>query len=170
MSRSRLVTYLRGDRSKLKARDRYLVSAIDGDWCEIRKFSGSQLRAFAYRIKRHECYRVPDESPILPHHTRPPEEDGGSEADIEQLGTLVLTLPVPPDELMLPAQYNMRGCSSDSTTQSYAQHMEETPIYDSTNPIPKLPNAAEHAPDELIAPCISERIRKQPIHLQDYVL
>ena len=44
------LVYLHGDRSKLKARDRYLVSAIDGDWCEIRKFSGSQLRAFAYRV------------------------------------------------------------------------------------------------------------------------
>ena len=118
-------------------------------------------------FRRHECYRVPDESPILQHHTRPPEDDGGSEADIEQLGTPVLTLPVPPDELMLPAQYNMWGCGSDSTPQSFAQHMEETPIYDSTN---LIPNAAEHAPDELIAPRKSKRIRKQPIYLQDYVL
>ena len=38
------VVYLRDDRSKLKARDRYLVVRVDGNWCEIRKFVGRQLR------------------------------------------------------------------------------------------------------------------------------
>ena len=51
--------YLYVDRNKSSARDRYLVVSVEGAWCNIKKFSGSQLRNTSYRVKRSECYKVP---------------------------------------------------------------------------------------------------------------
>ena len=48
---------LHGDRDKHKGRDRYLVVAKDGEWCNIKKFCGSQLRKNAYRVK--QFFKVP---------------------------------------------------------------------------------------------------------------
>lgn len=53
------IVYLYRDRDKNKARDRYIVVSIDGNWCFIRKFSGSQLRSSSYKVKLSECYLVP---------------------------------------------------------------------------------------------------------------
>jgi hypothetical protein len=50
--------YLHNDRSKLHARDRYLVVSVEGDRCNIRKFTGSQLRSSSYRVKLVECHAV----------------------------------------------------------------------------------------------------------------
>ena len=52
------LVYIVSDRSKSQARDRYLVTSIDNNWCYIRKFSGSQLRASSYKVKLSECYLV----------------------------------------------------------------------------------------------------------------
>jgi hypothetical protein len=55
-----------GDLVYLHARDRYLVVSTDNAWCYIRKFTGSQLRNMSYKVKRSECYKVPNQSPSLP--------------------------------------------------------------------------------------------------------
>ena len=52
------LVYIVSDRSKSQARDRYLVTSIDNNWCYIRKFSGSQLRASSYKVKLSEIYLV----------------------------------------------------------------------------------------------------------------
>ena len=56
--------YVKSDRDKSRTRDRYIIVSIDGEWCFIKKFSGSQLRATSYKVKLAECYTVP--------HTLPP--------------------------------------------------------------------------------------------------
>ena len=43
--------YLHVDGNKSHARHRYLVVSIDDNWCNIRKFTGSQLRITLYRVK-----------------------------------------------------------------------------------------------------------------------
>ena len=53
------LVYVKSDKSKGKARERYLVILEEGDWLSIRKFTSTQLRAFEYRIKRSEVYSVP---------------------------------------------------------------------------------------------------------------
>ena len=53
------IVYLYSDRDKHRGRDRYLVVAVEGQWCHIKRFSGAQLRNTAYRVKRSECYKVP---------------------------------------------------------------------------------------------------------------
>jgi hypothetical protein len=55
------LVYLHNDRSKLHARDRYLVVSFEGDRCNIRKFTGSQLRSSSYRVKLVECHAVTGE-------------------------------------------------------------------------------------------------------------
>ena len=52
------LVYIVSDRSKSQARDCYLVTSIDNNWCYIRKFSGSQLRASSYKVKLSECYLI----------------------------------------------------------------------------------------------------------------
>lgn len=53
------LVYIRSEGDKTRCRDRYLVVTIDGDWCNLRKFIGSQLRSSSYRVKRHECFTIP---------------------------------------------------------------------------------------------------------------
>ena len=39
------LVYLHADRDRTRARDRYLVVGIEGEWCTVRKFVGSQIRS-----------------------------------------------------------------------------------------------------------------------------
>ena len=57
------LVYLYSDRNKSRARDRYLVVAVNSAFCNKRKFAGSQFRRTAYRLKTFECYQVPSEVP-----------------------------------------------------------------------------------------------------------
>ena len=53
------LVYVRSDRSKTHPRDRYLVATTDGDWCNIRKFAGSQIQNLSYRVKKSDFFKVP---------------------------------------------------------------------------------------------------------------
>ena len=55
--------YLYKYKDKTKARDRYIVVSADVDWLFIRKFTGQQLRNTSYKVKRNECYKVPNAIP-----------------------------------------------------------------------------------------------------------
>ena len=55
------LVYLYSDRNKTRARDRYLVVAVSGSFCNIRKFVGYELHSTSYRVKTSECYRIPSE-------------------------------------------------------------------------------------------------------------
>ena len=52
------------DLTKSRARDRYLVAKVDGEFRSLRKFTDTQLREAALRVKKSECYHVP--TPPLP--------------------------------------------------------------------------------------------------------
>ena len=53
------LVYLRQDRDKTKARDRYLVVNITDEICHIRKFTKSQFRSKLYEVKATDCYCIP---------------------------------------------------------------------------------------------------------------
>ena len=55
------LVYLHSDRNKSRARDRYLVVAIDPPFCDVKKFIGSQLRSSSYRVKLPESFKVPSD-------------------------------------------------------------------------------------------------------------
>lgn len=78
------LVYLHYDLNKSRARDRYLVVAIDPPFCNIKKFIGSQLRSSSYHVKLSECFKVPSDlgdpfraSPTLrKHYSDSDDEDG----------------------------------------------------------------------------------------------
>ena len=73
------IVYLHADKDKNKARDRYIVVSIDGKWCFIRKFTGSQLRSSSYKVKLAECFHVP--SYAFSHITPPNHIEDDSELE-----------------------------------------------------------------------------------------
>ena len=69
------LVYVKSDRDKSRARNRYIVVSIDGEWCFIKKFSGSQLRVTSYKVKLAECYAVPHTLPPPFYHSVVPTLD-----------------------------------------------------------------------------------------------
>jgi len=63
-------TLITSDGSKTHARNWYVVVSVDGLWCNVRKFTGSQLPSTFYRVKLSECYRVPDLTETMPNLSR----------------------------------------------------------------------------------------------------
>ena len=55
------IVYLYDDASKLSARPRYVVLAVDGEWCKIRRFADKLLGHITYSVKVTDCYLVPEE-------------------------------------------------------------------------------------------------------------
>ena len=70
--------YVKSDRDKSRTRNCYIIVSIDGEWCFIKKFSGSQLRATSYKVKLAECYAVPHTLPPPSYHSVVPTLDDDS--------------------------------------------------------------------------------------------
>ena len=79
------LVYLHSDRNKSRARDRYLVVAIDPRFCDIKKFIGSQLRSSPYRVKLTECFKVPSD---LADPLHAPYQCRGQDSDDEDINNL----------------------------------------------------------------------------------
>ena len=52
------IVYINSDRTKLKPRDRYIVTDVSNDTCQVQKFTGDQLRARPYQVKRADIMKV----------------------------------------------------------------------------------------------------------------
>ena len=78
------LVYVKSDRDKSRARDRYIIvtGSIGGKWCFIKKFSGLQLRATSYKVKLAECYAVPHTLPPPSYHSVVPTLDNDECEDI----------------------------------------------------------------------------------------
>ncbi|MCG7866391.1 MAG: hypothetical protein JAY74_08440, partial [Candidatus Thiodiazotropha taylori] len=99
--------YLYADRDKTRARSRYLVVSIDGEWCFIKKFVGTQLRSSSYKVKTSECYRVPNEKPLSVPLKYPVNSDSEDEVDnvcTRQNPPLPVNIPT---ILSQPAEFSM---------------------------------------------------------------
>ena len=57
------LVHLYNDKDKHHPRSRYIVTGKDGMWLQIRKFTGSQLRTLAYKVKLEEVFKVPSPCP-----------------------------------------------------------------------------------------------------------
>jgi len=72
--------YLYCDRNKSQSCDQYLIVLVDGEWYNVRKFVGSQLRNISYRVKKNECYKV---APFRVHTPWRPSEEESSNCDLD---------------------------------------------------------------------------------------
>ncbi|ESO82623.1 hypothetical protein LOTGIDRAFT_155639 [Lottia gigantea] len=84
------IVYLQSDRNKSCSRSRYLVTNIDGSWCDIRKFIGSQLRNTTYRVQSSELYKVHSDitgqNSDLPNLHEDDDDSNDGKADDAQSG------------------------------------------------------------------------------------
>ena len=90
------LVYLRTDRSKTHTRPRYLVCTVEDEWCNIRKFVGSQLRSTSYRVRRSDCLKVPPDFLPLPTGRYRPSDDGDDAGDLP-FPTVTNDVRPPPD-------------------------------------------------------------------------
>ena len=170
------LVYLLADRNKSKARSRYLVTQVEGDWCNIRKFIGSQLRNTEYRIKRSECYRVPSSSGALNLF---PRHDSDSASEDEDSSPPTPTPPQPPlvpPELSLPDTFSS-PCDlpvPDTSPDLSAPDTYVAPIDGSVQTPSDISqdigcdSTVSARPDQ---PCTrkSTRPRHKPVQLDDYI-
>lgn len=163
------LVYLYIDRNKVRARDRYLVVSTEGDWCNIRKFVGSQLRRTSYRVKMSECYKVECGIRYDPHvltRTQVNEEDE-AETEVDYLSTSQPPpLPTIPPELSLPGVINVPHNISTS--------VEVNPVPVDVSSIVPTIATAPYESVTMIPSTISntrpQRSRNPPEKLKDYVL
>ena len=91
--------HLCSDKSKHHPRDRYLVTSIDGNWCQVRMFVGSQLRANPYKIPLNEVYRVPSPRQVRIQLAEPEDEEWDESSNINTSPAVAATAEVnPPQE------------------------------------------------------------------------
>ena len=97
------LVFLKGDKDKLKAPDKYLVIAINENLtCQLRKFTTSQFRSKVYTVPTSECYRVCPtvlvESPLGPirGHHEPSQDDSDDEPDPSDPASRPSTAPTSP--------------------------------------------------------------------------
>ena len=136
------LVYLKQERSKLKAREKYLIVAISGEMCSIRKFTESHFRARTYNVPLYECYPVmptllppkkdhvsdssddglPPEAPppVIPAAINQPLPDEAIPPDIP-----VVVNPQLPDEPIPPDIDNAPGDGDPAEAQQREGEMEE---------------------------------------------
>ena len=116
------LVHLYSDRNKSRARDRYLVVAVNGAFCNVRKLVGSQLRSTSYRVKISVCYQVPSE--VL--KTFPPVLGSASESSSDETSP-----PVPSRSPQSPPTIP-RAISSPATQE--ITHNEDLTVGDNASP------------------------------------
>ena len=169
------LVYLYCDRNKSRGRDRYLVVLVDGEWCNVRKFVGSQLRNVSYRVQKSECYKV---APFRVHTPWYPSEEESSDCDpdvgVDQSPpTDGRGLPIDEESGLLPPPAPEVPIKISSPPSALAP-AEDVPRYGEDSQ-PGLPDDVEviPAPSPSVSPAVNERptrLRRLPRRLQDYVV
>ena len=151
------LVYLYVDRNKSAARNRYLVTSIEGNWCNIRKFVGSQLRKMSYRVRLTDCFIVPSAlTPNIPQAMDLSEDDSPidisdtvveSSLDAPDSNTERSVSPILPDIPSVISDPTFKpGVSDSEDYTSRAEDQESIPLRRSA------------------------RQRRTPSHLADFVL
>jgi hypothetical protein len=170
------LVYLHTDGSKTQARNRYLVSSVEGDLCCIRKFVGTQVRNTAYRVKRSECYKVPADPGLGPPYTK---DSGGESAEEDMPVINAGQQPVPPppspppvpqeivpQEIVPPAVETLEECAiGNPPTQEAHLLLGEEGLSSTVTPPPGPAQAPPLQPE----PRRHTRNRRKPKWFDDYV-
>ena len=155
------LVYIHSDRNKSRARERYLVTNVEGAFCNVRKFIGSQLRSTSYRIKKSECYQVPGDLSAAHSPQRPDDSSGDEEDPIPQT-----TPPAPTEitsEISLPAdQHVPESEDTDFSPGPSTSEPVDLPSYHTAE--------RQFLPSESVnQPRRSVRQRRRPARYDDYV-
>ena len=160
------LVYFHSDRHKHQGRSRYLVTSVEGEWCNIKKFTGWQLRSSSYRVRLSECYLVPSTLAPLSQQSFCYRMDDKCNDQDEELPVLSPTLPTEISQ----AVYH---CESSIPPQD---HIEDAgiPALDYTHYPLISANDKDHTPTLSdcavdVCPRRSTRTRKRPSYLEDYV-
>ena len=67
------LVYLYSDTSKLKTRDKYMITSVDTKYVEVQKFTGNQFRGRTYRVQHSDLIIIPNHrvDPITDEHYTP---------------------------------------------------------------------------------------------------
>ena len=153
------LVYLYSDRDKSRSRSRYLVTSVDGIWCNIQKFIGSQLRSMSYRVKQSECYKVPSH-PASSHYFPMRHQESDDEVCQE---------PSPPAPPIIPTVLSTPAVQSTNDFSTEAVQAPSSPPQESSQlSLPEELNTSDSGPSRDLRR--SERQRRPPLHLQDYVI
>ena len=163
------IVYIYSDRNKSSARDRYLVTTVDGNWCSVRKFAGSQLRSTSYRVKLSECYKVKCDSNLTHRLGHDDCDDSGSDVEVP-----INDLPEPPvlpqvpNEIVVPfeVRHNDQPDHSPAPVPSEVGHDDQMD-YDNREVAGVSPAQLE-TPE--VQPRRSTRQKRLPRHFEDYVM
>ena len=153
------LVYLHVDRNKSCSRDRYLVVSVEGLWCGLRKFAGSQLRDLTYRVKTSDCYKVPA---TCPDASRVSSFDDASDDDDMMAPAMpqVVFPQIPPPPAIPP--------EIASVPTPMGQHPYSTAL---SCELQEAPESTQADPDVApLSPRRSTRQRRQPSRLSDYVM
>ena len=156
--------FLKNERSKHKARERYLVVSSDGEWLIIRKLSpNDQLRGREYKVHISECFStvVPKECPA----TAAPETSSSNEHT--DLAAPNVNSPNGSVDIVEPPLLTAR--QEDSIcTEGLSQTGSSTIHPGSTDPVPMASLDPEPTPSTLPPPRRNPaRIRKPPAYLRE---
>ena len=166
------LVYLHSDLNKSRARDRYLVVALDPPFCDIKKFIGSQLRSSSYHVKLSECLKVPSD---LAHPIRVLPTRRSHESDDEDDPGITSysppSLPVIPDAISasvhLPSDNPQCVIPPvlEFPTDPVKDDADTQPPYPDATPLEKAVTSADPPPPSLRR---SSRVRRPPTRFVDY--
>ena len=166
------LVYLHYDRNKSRARDRYLVVAIDPPFCDIKKFIGSQLCSSSYRVRLTECFKVPSD---LADPLHPPRQCRGHDSDDEDDPDTTPypppSLPDIPDAISASAKRlsNTPPCVTPPAPAVPVDHiMDDTAAQPSCPEDRSLEKAVVSADPDPPGLRRSSRTRRRPARFEDY--
>ena len=147
------LVYVKCDRDESRSSDHYIIVSIDGEWCFIKKFSGSQLRATSYKVKLAECYTVLHTLPLPSYQSVVPTLDEDECEEIPEQPQPCQEPSAPPD-LLRPPNPDPPDSTLDQAEQQEDSTLLETdrvPVSISCEPRPQW-------------------ARRPPAYLQEYIL
>ena len=97
------IVYLHSNRNKSRTKERYIVFAVGPPFCNMRKFTGTQLHSAFNCVKLSECLKVPSDI-----STNPPYPANDSEAEDD-----LILAPLPPPPPDIPAAISMPVLNQD---------------------------------------------------------
>ena len=174
------LVYLKSDKSKVRARDRYIIVQIqDSEWCFVKKFSGIQLRAQSYKVRLQDCFSIQPTASLYSNSNSPLLQDVSEDEEVspsipnEQPAN---NLPMAPLELTAPYGVTPGGHIDFTSPES---HLSDSVISENRQvdsgctrnpePLERSPIAADTEHNQ-VGQRRSGRLRREPERYDDFLM